>query len=241
LLISLEDFKKRIEVSLVPHFFNEEEVEKNCKGAINSHVGVLCVNPDYVELVKKLIGNRDINLSANIGFPWGTHYTEFKVMETKKAINDGANQIDLVINVGLLRSRKDNEVYNDIKAVVDAANNCLVKVIIETWVLNKEEKLRACKIVEEAGAHCIKTTTGVKTQYIPKFTNKKILKGAEIEDIILFKKILKPSTKIKASGGIYSLNDALEFIRAGTDQLGVSRGVELIREFEKKYKNGFKL
>lgn len=241
MFISLDDFKKRIEISLVPHFFNEKEIKENCIEAINSNVGVICVNPDYVKFVKRLIGDRAINLSANIGFPWGTHCTEFKVLETKKAINDGANQIDLVINVGSLRSKKYIEVFDDIKAIVGVANSCFVKVIIETWVLDEEEKFRACKIAEEAGANCVKTTTGVKTQYISKFTNKKNLKGAEIEDIVLFRKILKPSTKIKASGGIYSINDALEFIKAGANQLGVSRGVELIREFEKKYKNGFKL
>lgn len=241
MFLALDDFKKRIELSMVPNFLNEEEIKKMCSAAINAGAGVICVNPNYIKLVKNLIGEKDINLSVNVGFPWGTHCTEFKVLEAKKAIKEGANQIDMVINVGALRSKEDDNVYSDIKAVVDASKNCLVKVIIETWVLNKDEKIRACKIVEEAGAHLVKTTTGVKTQYISEFSGIANPKGAEIEDIILFRKILKPTIRIKASGGVYSLVDAFAMIKAGADQLGVSKGIELIAEFKKQYKNGIEL
>lgn len=241
LFLTPDDFKKRIEFSLVSHFLSEEDVKRKCKPAINSEVGVICVNPNYVKLVKDLIGNRNIELSVNVGFPWGTHYTEFKVLEAKKALRDGANQIDMVINIGALRSNKDDEVYNDIKAVVDITKNCLVKVIIETWVLSRNEKVRACKIAEEAGAQLIKTTTGVRTQYITKFCGSENVRGALLEDIILLKKILSPKTKIKASGGVYTLSDAFEMIKNGADQLGVSKGVKLIAEFNKKYKNGLEI
>ena len=241
MFLTLDDFKKRIEISLVSNFLNEEETKKMCSSAINAGAGVICVNPNYIKLVKNLIGEKDINLSINVGFPWGTHCTEFKVLEAKKAIKEGANQIDMVINVGALRSKEDDSVYSDIKAVVDASKNCLVKVIIETWVLNKDEKIRACKIVEKAGAHLVKTTTGVKTQYISEFSGIANPKGAEIEDIILFRKILKPIIRIKASGGVYSLVDAFAMIKAGADQLGVSKGIELIAEFKKQYKNGIEL
>lgn len=241
MFLTLDDFKKRVELSMVSNFLNEEEIKKMCNSAINAGAGVICVNPNYIKLVKNLIGEKDINLSVNVGFPWGTHYTEFKVLEAKKAIKEGANQIDMVINVGALRSKEYDSVYSDIKAVVDVSKNCLVKVIIETWVLNKDEKIRACKIVEKAGAHLVKTTTGVKTQYISEFSGIANPKGAEIEDIILFRKILKPTIRIKASGGVYSLVDAFAMIKAGADQLGVSKGIELIAEFKKQYKNGIEL
>lgn len=241
MFLTLDDFKKRVELSMVSNFLNEEEIKKMCNSAINAGAGVICVNPNYIKLVKNLIGEKDINLSVNVGFPWGTHYTEFKVLEAKKAIKEGANQIDMVINVGALRSKEYDSVYSDIKAVVDVSKNCLVKVIIETWVLNKDEKIRACKIVEKAGAHLVKTTTGVKTQYISEFSGTANPKGAEIEDIILFRKILKPTIRIKASGGVYSLVDAFAMIKAGADQLGVSKGIELIAEFKKQYKNGIEL
>ena len=241
MFLTLDDFKKRIELSMVSNFLNEEEIKKMCGSAINAGAGVICVNPNYIKLVKSLIGEKDINLSVNVGFPWGTHCTEFKVLEAKKAIKEGANQIDMVINVGALRSKEDDSVYSDIKAVVDASKNCLIKVIIETWVLNKDEKIRACKVVEKAGAHLVKTTTGVKTQYISEFSGIANPKGAEIEDIILFRKILKPTIRIKASGGVYSLVDAFAMIKAGADQLGVSKGIELIAEFKKQYKNGIEL
>lgn len=242
MILSLEEFSKRIEFSLAPHFLNEYEIEKACIAAINSSVGVICVNPNYTRFVKKLIGNKKINLSTNIGFPWGTHNTEIKVMEAKKALSDGANQLDMVINVGALRSGKDKEVYSEIKSIVNIANkDCIVKVIIETWVLNEGEKIRVCKLIQEAGAHMVKTTTGVKTQYIEAFCGKRKPKGADLKDIKLLRKILHPNIKIKASGGVYTTEDVFKMIRAGADQFGVSKGIELIQEFKEKYIKGVEL
>lgn len=239
--ISFDEFRKRIEFSMVSHIVNEEEVRINCEKAVKSRVGVICVNPPYVLLSKKIIGNKEIDLSVNVGFPFGSHVTEAKVIEAKQGIRDGANQIDMVINVGALRSGKDNEALEDIKAVVEASPGCLIKVIIESWVLNENEKIRACQLVEKAGAHLVKTTTGVKTQYIKKFCKCDDPKGVTVEDIKLFRKILGPHMRIKASGGIYTLGDAFEMIKAGADQLGVSRGIELIAEFKEKYKEGTKI
>lgn len=242
IFLSLKNFKERIEFSLAPHFLNEHEIEKKSIIAINSSVGVICVNPNYVKFVKKLIGNKKIKLSTNIGFPWGTHSTEFKVMEAEKALNEGSDQLDMVINTGTLRSGKDKEVFFDIKSIVNIAGpNCIVKVIIETWILNDNEKIRACKLIQEAGAQMVKTTTGVRTQYIKTFCRNKKPKGSDLKDIILLRKTLNPDIKIKASGGIYDIEDIFKMIKAGADHFGLSKGIKLIKDFEYKYKNGIEI
>lgn len=239
--VTYYEFISRIEFSMVSHFLSEEEVIKNCKDAVEAGVGVICVNPPYVSTAKRIIGKSGTNLSVNVGFPFGSHATEVKVFETKQGIRDGANQIDMVINVGALRSGKDKEVLDDIKAVVNASGGYLVKVIVEAWVLNENEKIKVCRLVEKAGAQLLKTTTGVKTQYIKQLYANGDPKGATIEDIKLFRKNLGPDIRIKASGGIYSIEDAIAMIKAGADQLGVSRGIELIKEFKIKYGNGIEI
>jgi len=236
MFITLENFRKRIELSLCEQFASDEDVNRFCTKAIGANVGVVCVNPINIPQVVELIRGRQIEISANVGFPFGSHYAEFKVGETKRAVQEGATQIDMVINVGALRSKHDAIVYDEVRSVIDAAQGRIVKVIIESWVLNDEEKVRACHIAEEAGAHLVKTTTGVRTQYLLRFT--KDPQGATIKDIKLMRNTLNSHIKIKASGGIYSLDDALAFIKAGADQLGVSRGYELIEEFRQRYKKG---
>jgi len=233
MLLTLENFKKKIEYSLCQQFSNQQEVKAFCKRALQTGVGVICVNPVNVKLARELIQGHEIHLSANVGFPFGTHQSEVKAMEASRAVQDGANQIDMVINVGALRSGKDDIVFEDIQAVVKAAPGCVIKTIIETWVLTDDEKKRACQIAEQAGAHLVKTTTGVKTQYL-KMLNP-FPRGAELEDISLMRKVLGPEMKIKASGGIYELDYALELIKRGADQLGVSRGEELIKVFKARY------
>lgn len=239
MILTLEDFKKRIELSFVHQFVSKEDIYKFCKDALKAEVGVVCVNPVNIKLVKRLLKSSSINISGNVGFPFGSHLTEVKVLEAKKAIEHGANQIDLVINVGALKSKEDNLVHNDILEVVNAVKGFTVKAIIETWVLNDNEKIRACKIAEKAGVDIVKTTTGVRTQYL-KMVNK-TPKGAIVKDIILMRKVLNPRCKIKASGGIYELDYALTLLRAGAYQLGVSKGMQIIEEFVKKYGNSCKL
>jgi deoxyribose-phosphate aldolase len=186
-----------------------------------------------VSLAAQLLKGTGIEISCNVGFPFGSHHTEVKVMETKRGIEDGATQIDMVINVGALRSKKDTLVLEDIKAVVEAAGGRPVKTIIETWVLNREEKERACRLAKQGGASLVKTTTGVQTQYLYLINKNPV--GATVADIILMRKVLGPEVKIKASGGIYTLDLALELIKNGADQLGVSKGEELIREFQRRF------
>jgi deoxyribose-phosphate aldolase len=145
----------------------------------------------------------------------------------------------MVINVGALRSQNDDLVLEDIQMVVAAARGCPVKTIIETWVLTNTEKQRACQIAEKAGAALVKTTTGVRTQYLTQITADPV--GATVADIRLMRKVLSPAVKIKASGGIYSLDFALELIREGADQLGMSRGEQIIREFQAIHADGLEL
>jgi deoxyribose-phosphate aldolase len=231
--LTLEIFRKRIEYSLCQQFANEKDVREFCTRAKRVGVGVACVNPVNVALTADLLKNSGIDISCNVGFPFGSHFVDVKVMETRRGIADGATQIDMVINVGALRSKKDDIVRDEIRAVVEAAEGRLVKTIIETWVLSREEKQRACRLAEEGGAHLVKTTTGVRTQYLELFT--KDPRGAVLEDVQLMRKLLSPAVKIKASGGIYDLDFALSLIRSGADQLGVSRGEDLIHEFRRRF------
>jgi deoxyribose-phosphate aldolase len=237
--LSIDDFNKRIEYSLVNQFASKDEIRIFCEKAINANVGVACVNPVHVTLAAKMLAGKQIELSTSVGFPFGSHKIEVKALETRLAVEDGTTQIDMVINVGALRAREDNLVLDDIQAVVEAAQGRIVKAIIETWVLNNEEKERACRIAEKAGAKFVKTTTGVRTQYLLQMTRNP--KGAEIDDIVLMRKVLGPHVKVKASGGIYSLDDALSFIKAGADHLGMSKGEQIIREFKEKYGKGVNL
>jgi deoxyribose-phosphate aldolase len=243
MILTLTDFRKRIEYSLCQQFASEEDARGFCERARAANVGVACVNPIYVRLAAGLLVKDGIDVSGNVGFPFGSHFADVKVMETRQCVADGATQIDVVINVGALRSGKDDVVLKEIGGVVDAAAGRPVKVIIEAWVLNREEKERACRLVEKAGAQMVKTTTGVRTQYLESInpvrkgdgSQGQPLRGAELEDIALFRRVLGPKMKIKASGGIYDLDTALEMIRAGADQLGVSRGEQLIREFQARF------
>jgi deoxyribose-phosphate aldolase len=231
--LTVEDFRRRIEYSLCQQFASREDVQAFCERALAARVGVACFNPVNVAQAVELLGGSGIEISSNIGFPFGSHPKEVKRLETEMSVRDGATQIDMVINVGALRSGADELVREDIRAVVSAAAGRPVKSIIETWVLNREELERACRLAEEAGAALVKTTTGVRTQYLEMMRANP--RGAEVEEIRLMRSVLKPRTRIKASGGIYTLDYALELIRAGADQLGMSRGEEIVREFSTRF------
>jgi deoxyribose-phosphate aldolase len=190
-------------------------------------------------LTVELLEGKGIEISANIGFPFGSHLPEVKALETRRAVQAGATQIDMMINVGALRSKKNDVVLEDIQRVAEAAQGRIVKTIIETWVLTDEEKERACRIAEKAGAALVKTTTGVRTQYLLEMTSDP--RGAVLDDIRLMRRVLSPEIRIKASGGIYTLDFALELIRVGADQLGMSQGERIIREFRETYGEGLEL
>ena len=234
--ITLEDFKKRIEFSLCQQFATDDDVRTFCEQAKTTGVGVVCVNLVNVKLTAQLLQNVPMEISGNVGFPFGSHPTESKALETEIAVRAGATQIDMVMNIGALKSKKDDLVQVEIETVVKNAEGRIVKVVIETWVLTEEEKQRASTLVEIAGAHMVKTSTGVRTQYLQMVNSNP--QGATIDDILLIRNVVSDRIMVKASGGIYSLDDALDFFRAGADQLGVSRAAELIKEFEQRFPDG---
>ncbi len=236
---TVERFRRRIEYSLCQQFASEADVREFCRKALAAGVGVACFNPVNVKLGAELLRGSGIEVSSNIGFPFGSHPTAVKALETELGVADGATQIDMVIQVGALRSGRDELVAEDIRAVVQAARGRPVKTIVETWVLTREELERACRIAEASGAALVKTTTGVRTQYLSMMRENP--RGATVEEIRFMRGVLGPAVRIKASGGIYTLDDALAMIRAGADQLGMSRGEEIVREFRRRFPDGVEL
>ena len=195
-----------------------EEVEALCKEALAYHTASVCISPCYVLPAKKAFP--DLTVCTVIGFPSGAHTTACKVMETKDAIANGADEVDMVINVGFVKDGRFDAVLDEIRQVKAAAGSRILKVIIETCLLIEDEKIRLCDIVSRSGADFIKTSTGFSKG------------GATPEDIRLMRKYCAPGLKIKAAGGISTLADAEEFLKLGADRLGSSRIVRLIREEE---------
>lgn len=195
-----------------------EEVEALCKEALAYHTASVCISPCYVLPAKKAFP--DLTVCTVIGFPSGAHTTACKVMETKDAIANGADEVDMVINVGFVKDGRFDAVLDEIRQVKAAAGSRILKVIIETCLLTEDEKIRLCDIVSRSGADFIKTSTGFSKG------------GATPEDIRLMRKHCAPGLKIKAAGGISTLADAEEFLKLGADRLGSSRIVRLIREEE---------
>lgn len=176
----------------------------------------VCVNPTWVALAAKELDGTDVKVCTVIGFPLGASTSAVKAFETKDAIANGADEIDMVINVGALKAGDDALVEEDIRAVVEASGDKLVKVIIETCLLTDEEKVRACQLSQKAGADFVKTSTGFSTG------------GATVPDVALMRQTVGPDMGVKASGGARSLEDALAFIEAGATRIGASSGVAIM-------------
>ena len=194
-----------------------EEIQALCVDAMKYGTASVCIPPCYVKQAKEYMGDR-MKVCTVIGFPNGNHTTATKVFETEDAVANGADEIDMVINVGMLKAGNDAYVLDEIKAIKKACKGRLLKVIIETCLLTEEEKIRMCEIVTESGAEYIKTSTGFSTA------------GATFEDIALFAKHIGPDVKMKAAGGISLLEDAEKFIELGAGRLGTSRIVKIVKE-----------
>jgi deoxyribose-phosphate aldolase len=199
-----------------------EDIRKLCDEAKNYGFCSVCVNPFYVDYSKNLLKGTDIKVAVVVGFPLGATITSVKVLETEEAIKNGADEIDMVINIGALKSKKYDLVYNDIKKVVEKAQDKTVKVIIETCLLTEDEKVIACSIAKAAGAGFVKTSTGFSKG------------GATEEDIKLMRKIVGNNVGVKASGGIRTYEDAIKMIEAGANRIGASKGVEIIEEAKRR-------
>lgn len=193
-----------------------DDIKNLCDEAINYKVASVCIAPCYVEMAKKYVKDK-LKICTVIGFPNGYNTTETKIFEAENAIKNGADEIDMVINICKLKEKDFDYIQKEISLIKKACKDKILKVIIETCLLTEDEKIKMCEIISNAKADYIKTSTG--------FSNS----GAKIDDIILFKKYIDKNVKIKAAGGIKSLEDAENFIKAGADRLGTSRLINLAK------------
>ena len=196
-----------------------DEIRKICDDAIEYGTASVCIPPSYVKQAKEYVGDK-MAVCTVIGFPNGYSTTKTKEFETKDALANGADEIDMVINIGWVKDKKYDLVEEEIRTLKAACKDKILKVIIETCLLTEEEKIRMCEAVTKAGADYIKTSTGFSTA------------GATFEDIKLFSGHIGPDVKMKAAGGISSLADAERFLELGADRLGTSRIVKLVRNEE---------
>lgn len=196
-----------------------EEIEKLCQEALAYNFCSVCVNSSFVSQASKLLENSNVKVCSVVGFPLGAMETQAKAYEAKRAISNGASEIDMVIAVGQLKSGNDSVVYEDIKALVGVCDGVILKVIIETALLNREEIIRVCALVKDAGADFVKTSTGFSSA------------GAIIEDVRLMKQTVGDDMLVKASGGIRDTKCAIAMIEAGASRLGVSAGVAIVEGF----------
>lgn len=211
-----QDILKKVDHTILSQTAKWEDVKKICDDGIKYNVASVCIPPCHVEEAKKYVGDK-LKICTVIGFPNGYNTTNVKVYETLSAIESGADEIDMVINIGYLKDKRYNDIENEIKSIKNVCGSKVLKVIIETCLLTDEEKIKMCEIVDKSGADYIKTSTGFSTS------------GATFEDIKIFKESLKGSNlKIKAAGGVKSFEDAEEFIKLGADRLGTSRLVKLM-------------
>ena len=210
------ELNKTIDHTLLKPDARIEEINKLCEEALDYGFASVCINPTWVFHCHELLKDSEVKVCTVIGFPLGATTTESKAYETENAIENGADEIDMVINIGALKDRRYEEVEEDIKAVVEAAKGKTVKVIIETSLLTKEEKQKACEIAKRAGADFVKTSTGFSGG------------GATVEDIRLMRLAVGPEMGVKASGGVRSLEDANNMIEAGATRIGASAGVQIV-------------
>lgn len=206
---------KFIDHTLLKPEAQSAQIEKLCKEAIEHKFFSVCVNTSYVKLCADLLRGSDVKVCCVVGFPLGAMDSVSKAFETRTAIANGAQEIDMVIQIGALKDRRLDYVRDDIKAVVDAAAGVKVKVIIETSLINDEEKVLACKAALEAGAHFVKTSTGFAGG------------GATVEDVKLMKSVVGDKMEVKASGGVKNAEQAVAMIQAGATRLGTSSGIAL--------------
>ncbi len=220
---SLKKLAKTIDHSTLGPAMTLDEVKAGCEVALKYDVASVCCKPADVKFVADVLKGSDVLVGTVVGFPHGSSTTASKVFETKEAIANGAVEIDVVINIGHLKSGKTKEVQDEIAAVVVAAAGKQVKVILENAYLTNEEKITACKLVEAAGADYVKTSTG----FAPT--------GATLADVKLMRATCSSKVKVKSAGGVKTLDQLLEFLDAGIDRSGSSSTASILDEFIAKY------
>ncbi|MBV1709812.1 MAG: deoxyribose-phosphate aldolase [Erysipelothrix sp.] len=209
---------KTIDHTLLKQNATKQQIITLCEEARTYDFASVCVNPTWVKTCAQLLKGSDVKVCTVIGFPLGATTTAVKAFETKDAIENGATEINMVINIGALKDKHMSLVIEDIRAVKKAAGKLIVKVIIETCLLNEDEKILACKAVVEAGADFVKTSTGFSTS------------GATVEDVRLMKSIVGSQALVKAAGGVRTYEDLVAMIEAGADRIGTSAGVQLLNK-----------
>ncbi len=209
-------YNKYIDHTLLKADCSLQEIDKLCDEAIKYDFKSVCINPGFVPFCKGKLKNSDVLVCTVIGFPLGATTTAVKAFEARDAINNGADEIDMVINISRLKGKDYEYVLNDISKVVESSKNHIVKVIIETCLLTDEEKIKACELAVKAGANFVKTSTGFSTG------------GATIEDVKLMRKVVGPNIGVKASGGVRTQKDMIDFINAVATRIGTSSGPKLI-------------
>lgn len=205
-----KEILKRVDHTLLKQTSTWEQIEKLCQDGMANETASVCIPPCFVKRARDLVGDR-LAICTVIGFPNGNVTTAVKVFETKDAIENGADEIDMVINIGLVKEGRYDQVLDEIRQIKAACNGKCLKVIIEACLLTEQEKIEMCRVVTESGADYIKTSTGFSTG------------GATPEDVRLLREHSGPQVKVKAAGGIASFADAEQFVALGADRLGTSR------------------
>lgn len=209
---------KYIDHTLLKADASEEAVRTLCHEAKEHDFKSVCVNPSFVSFASKELAGSNVEVCTVIGFPLGANTKEVKVFEAKKALEDGATELDMVLNISKLKNQKFDEVLSEMKAIRKVAKNEIVKVILETCLLTKEEIVKACELAVEAGLDFVKTSTGFSTD------------GAKVEDVRLMKETVGDKAEVKASGGIRDRETMLAMIEAGASRIGASAGIQLIQK-----------
>ena len=195
-----------------------ETVKRICDEAMEYGFASVCINPCHVAYCADYLKDSDVNVCTVIGFPLGANTSAVKAFETKDAIANGADEIDMVMNIGALKDKNYDLVRDDVKAVVEAANGTLVKVILETCLLTEDEIKKACELCVEAKADYVKTSTGFSTR------------GATIEDVRIMKEAVHGKAKVKAAGGVRTPEDMVKIVAAGAERIGTSAGCSLVKK-----------
>lgn len=209
-------YNKLIDHTCLKQDATKADIEKLCKEAIEYDFMSVCVNPYYVELAAKMLKKSDVKVCTVIGFPLGQNTTDVKIYETKTCLKNGADEIDMVINVSALKDHDDSYVLNEISDIKDVCGNKVLKVILETCLLTDEEIVRACELSKKAGADFVKTSTGFSKG------------GATVEAVSLMRKTVGPVMGVKASGGVKTHEDLIKMVEAGASRIGTSSGVTII-------------
>ena len=215
--MKLEEILQACDHTLLKPESTWEQIRQICDDGMKYHTASVCIPASFVKQAKEYVGDR-LKICTVIGFPNGYSTTKVKLIETLDAVDNGADEIDMVINIGWVKEGAYDKVYDEIRRIRLACPNKVLKVIIETCLLTDEEKIEMCRVVSKSGADFIKTSTGFSTG------------GATREDVALFKKYVSPGVGIKAAGGIADLKDAEDFLKLGATRLGTSRLVKIAKE-----------